>query len=168
VDVRDELRRVGYTIIGSKQAGLPPESEIRKALGPALQPDEQPRKMHAKWTAPWLEVAGIMRYGVQLDYFRNIEGVVIDSHQDRHDGIGIVWALGRDCRGGEFYLAQTERPDSPLVMQHPLATGEVLIFDDQRFWHGVTEVRGGGAWRDVLVINKTKGSAAELAWVTCG
>jgi 2OG-Fe dioxygenase len=162
VDVRDELRRVGYVIITSQQAGLPPEAAVREALEPALKP-QQGGKLHAQWTAPWLEVAGIMRYGVQFDYFRNPAGVVVGAHRDGHDGTGIVWSLARECDGGETYLVADA--GERQVMQHPLVTGEVLIFDDTRFRHGVTEVTGDGAWRDVLVINKAKVAPAVLAVV---
>jgi len=96
-------------------------------------------------------------FGVNL--FRTFTEVVTKPHRD-HERFVILYVLDRVGGGAESYLYRPEdvpedgQPVADPVLLHQLDPGEILIFDDERFWHGATQLiapPGETARRDVVV-----------------
>jgi hypothetical protein len=82
---------------------------------------------------------------MSADYFRYSPGTRSDAHQDKFGDVVVIWVLDRDGDGAESFLTTLGGED---VMRSPLATGDVLIFRDEMFLHGLTAV---GGHRDALI-----------------
>jgi hypothetical protein len=96
-------------------------------------------------------------FGVNL--FRTFTDVVTKPHHD-HEEFVILYVLDRVGDGAESYLYNSSDvtedglPTAGPVFKHQLNPGEIIIFEDQRFKHGATELEappGASARRDVLV-----------------
>jgi hypothetical protein len=83
--------------------------------------------------------ATFLRYG---------PGAEANAHQDKFGDMVVIWVLDRDGDGGQSFLLTPDREDA---LRRTLAVGEMLIFRDEMFLHGVTAMRGEGASRDALV-----------------
>jgi hypothetical protein len=79
------------------------------------------------------------------DYFRYGPGVTIDPHRDGFGEYVVIWCLDRAGDGGVSYLLRDGEP----VVQLALAPGEILVFRDDLFDHGMTEFTG--SYRDALI-----------------
>ncbi len=91
---------------------------------------------------------------LSADYFRYSPGAECPPHQDRFGDLVVIWVLAREGNGGENFLLAGEE-----VFRRELAPGEMVIFRDEMFQHGVTAMRGDGAWRDALIFITLKDGA---------
>lgn len=113
--------------------------------------DLVPRAVLQMIPAAFRRPAGLL----SADYFRYTPGAQSEPHQDRFGDVVVIWVLAREGDGGEnFLLAGGEE-----VFRRELAPGEMVIFRDEMFWHGVTAMRGDGAWRDALIFITLKDGA---------
>lgn len=96
-------------------------------------------------------------FGVNL--FRTFTNVVTKPHRD-HERFVILYVLDRIGGGAESYLYRPQdvpedgEPVAAPVLRRQLDPGQILIFDDERFWHGATPLipsPGETARRDVVV-----------------
>ena len=83
---------------------------------------------------------------MSADYFRYSPGTRSDAHQDKFGDIVVIWVLARNGGGAESFLTTLEGKD---VLRGPIAAGQVLVFRDEMFLHGVTPLASGE--RDVLI-----------------
>ena len=80
-------------------------------------------------------------FGVNL--FRTFTKVVTKPHRD-HERFVILYMLDRVGGGAVSYLYRPEdvpddgEPVAKPVLWHQLNPGQILIFDDERFYHGAT------------------------------
>ncbi len=86
---------------------------------------------------------------VTADYYRYGPGAGSARHRDGFAGYVVIWGLGQDGTGGESFLLREGWP----VLEHSLAAGEVVVFRDELFEHGVQPVTGS---RDVLILITVK------------
>ncbi len=96
--------------------------------------------------------AGLM----SADYFRYSPGAESQPHQDLFGDVVVIWVLGREGGGGENFLLG---PGHEEVFRRTLLPGEMIVFRDELFLHGVTPTTGDGAWRDALVFITLKDGA---------
>jgi hypothetical protein len=82
---------------------------------------------------------------MSADYFRYSPGTGTGSHQDGFGDLIMIWTLDRTGDGGESYLKAL---DGREVLRRALIPGELLIFRDEMFYHGLTPVQGT---RDALI-----------------
>jgi 2OG-Fe dioxygenase len=96
-------------------------------------------------------------FGVNL--FRTFTDVVTTPHRD-HELFVFLYVLDRVGEGAVSYLYRPEdvgdggEPVAEPVLCHQLDPGQILIFDDERFYHGATPLivpPGEAARRDVVV-----------------
>jgi len=94
-------------------------------------------------------------FGVNL--FRTFTDVVSGPHRD-HERFVILYVLDRLGGGAESYLYDTPADGEPLgdpIFWRQLNPGQILIFNDNRFWHGATPLLAPPgqetALRDVVV-----------------
>jgi 2OG-Fe dioxygenase len=96
-------------------------------------------------------------FGVNL--FRTHTDVVSKPHQDEEEFI-ILYVLDREGDGAESYLYKYDKETmgadevGEQVLRKQLNPGDLMIFQDNRFKHGATQLippSGGRAKRDVLV-----------------
>ena len=96
-------------------------------------------------------------FGVNL--FRTHTDVVSKPHQDEEEFI-ILYVLDREGDGAESYLYEYDKEKmgaeevGEQVLRKQLNPGDLMIFQDNRFKHGATQLippSGGRAKRDVLV-----------------
>lgn len=93
-------------------------------------------------------------FGVNL--FRTFTNVVTGPHRD-HERFVILYVLDRIGDGAESYLYNAPDDGGTLtdpVLRHRLDPGQILIFDDERFWHDATPLiapSGETARRDAVV-----------------
>jgi 2OG-Fe dioxygenase len=96
-------------------------------------------------------------FGVNL--FRTFTKVVTKPHHDNEEFV-ILYVLDRTGDGAETYLYDADdvndegEPARKPVLWRQLNPGEIIIFDDERFMHGATDLEapdGEVAMRDVLV-----------------
>jgi hypothetical protein len=93
-------------------------------------------------------------FGVNL--FRTFTNVVTKPHRDNEQYV-ILYMLDRVGGGAESYLYEAPAQGEPLgdpVLWRQLQPGQILIFDDERFLHGATDLvppPGETARRDVVV-----------------
>lgn len=99
---------------------------------------------------PWLKPHGF----ITADYFRYSPGVEVGAHRDGFGDIVIIWILNRKCEGANSFLISA---DGHEMVSAPLNTGEVLIFRDSMFHHGVTRLTSGE--RDALIFITLKDDA---------
>lgn len=99
---------------------------------------------------PWLKPRGF----ITADYFRYSPGVEVHAHRDGFGDIVIIWILNRKCEGANSFLIGVEGHE---MVSTPLGTGEVLIFRDSLFQHGVTMLTSGE--RDALIFITLKDDA---------
>jgi hypothetical protein len=90
-----------------------------------------------------------------INLFRTFTDVVTKPHRDDEEFI-IIYVLDRIGDGAVSYLYQAGGDSVAVqpVFQHQLNPGEILMFDDERFIHDVSELKAredGQAQRDVLV-----------------
>jgi hypothetical protein len=85
---------------------------------------------------------------LSADYFRYFPGAESIPHQDKFGDMVIIWVLDRDGDGGGSFLLGDGGDE---VFHRELMVGEMLIFRDELFRHGVMPMRGDGAFRDALV-----------------
>ena len=90
---------------------------------------------------------------VAVDYFRYKPGIECGPHRDEFGDLIAIWVLGRDGDGGENFLLTGAHED---VFRRALAPGEMLIFRDELFLHGVTPMDGEQAWRDALIFTSLR------------
>jgi hypothetical protein len=83
---------------------------------------------------------------VSADYFRYSSGPGAGAHQDRFGDMVIIYVLARTGTGAESFLTGLGGAD---VFRRVLEPGEVLVFRDELFLHGVTALDGR---RDVLIL----------------
>lgn len=91
---------------------------------------------------------------MSADYFRYGPGVEIAPHQDGHGDYVIIWCLRRRGHGAESFLLR----DGETVLRRALEPGEILVFRDELFEHGMTELTGDGAYRDALIFITLRGT----------
>lgn len=90
-------------------------------------------------------------YGeVTADLFRYSAGAGSPAHRDGFGEYVIIWVLSRTGEGGESFLLQEDR----VVLDQALEPGEVLVFRDELFLHGVKPMLSGT--RDVLIFISVK------------
>lgn len=106
--------------------------------------DLVPRTVLQMVPAPLRRPAGRL----SADLFRYVPGAGSQARQDRSGDMAVIWVLGREGDGGESFLLTPGRED---VFRRSLLPGEMLIFRDEMFLHGVTAMRGDGAFRDALI-----------------
>jgi hypothetical protein len=96
-------------------------------------------------------------FGINL--FRTYTNVVTRPHHDDEEYI-ILYVINRIGGGAESYLydpsdvSKDGRPTGEPVLRRQLNPGGILIFEDERFKHGATELEqppSGTAMRDALV-----------------
>jgi hypothetical protein len=96
-------------------------------------------------------------FGVNL--FRTFTNVVTKVHRD-HEEFVVLYVLERIGGGAEtrLYNPADVSPEGKAiggpVLKHQLNPGDIIIFDDERYWHDASELEsplGGTAQRDVLV-----------------
>jgi 2OG-Fe dioxygenase len=96
-------------------------------------------------------------FGVNL--FRTFTNVVKKPHRDNEEFV-ILYVLDRLGDGAETYLYNADdvnaagEPTKEPVLWRQLNPGEIIIFDDERFKHGATDLKapsGEATMRDVLV-----------------
>jgi 2OG-Fe dioxygenase len=96
-------------------------------------------------------------FGVNL--FRTFSKVVTKPHHDNEKFV-ILYVLDRVGDGAETYLYYPDdvndegEPTGKPVLWRQLNPGEIIIFDDERFMHGATDLEspsGEATMRDVLV-----------------
>jgi hypothetical protein len=92
-------------------------------------------------------------FGVNL--FRTFTDVVTKPHKDDEEFI-IIYVLNRDGDGAEtrLYDAKTEPGCSEPVLTQQLNPGDLIIFEDNLFFHEATPLispPGGTAMRDALI-----------------
>lgn len=83
---------------------------------------------------------------MSADYFRYAPGTGSGAHQDGFGDLVVIWVLERTGTGAESFLTDLDGRD---VVRGPLSPGTLLIFRDEMFLHGVTELRSGH--RDALI-----------------
>lgn len=91
---------------------------------------------------------------LSADYFRYSPGTRSDAHQDRFGDLVFIWVLDRNGDGAESFLIGLDGRD---VMRGPVSAGHLLIFRDEMFLHGVTELTSGH--RDALIFITLKDGA---------
>lgn len=92
---------------------------------------------------------------MSADYFRYTpysDGA--PAHQDKFGDLVVIWVLERTGGGAESFLMTLDGKD---VMRGPVRAGDLLIFRDEMFLHGVTELAGGH--RDALIFITLKDGA---------
>lgn len=89
---------------------------------------------------------------ISLTYFRYDDQVYVGPHQDQFGDIVAIWALARTSGGGANFL---KAHDWSEVLSEELPAGNILLFRDEMFWHGFTQLAPGGS-RDVLVFIRLK------------
>jgi hypothetical protein len=89
------------------------------------------------------QAAGVLT----ADLFHYEAGIESAAHRDGFAAYVVIWVLARRGSGGESFLIR----DSQEVLTCALEPGEVLIFRDELFLHGVRAMREAGASRDVLI-----------------
>jgi hypothetical protein len=93
----------------------------------------------------------VLGYGeVTADLFRYSAGAGSLAHRDGFGEYVVIWVLGRAGEGGESFLLQEDR----TVFDRALEPGEVLVFRDELFLHGVKPMLSGT--RDVLIFISVK------------
>lgn len=89
---------------------------------------------------------------VSADYFRYSPGTEAGPHQDGFGDIVAIWVLGRhEAAGAESFLIDMQGRD---VLRGAVPAGQVLIFQDAHFLHGVTPLKAGT--RDALTFIRLK------------
>jgi hypothetical protein len=83
---------------------------------------------------------------MSADYFRYGPGTGSPAHRDEFGDLVVIWVLGRSGAGAESFLTDLHGRD---VLRGPLDAGSVLVFRDEMFLHGVTELKDGH--RDALI-----------------
>lgn len=96
----------------------------------------------------WMVSDGIAPEGeMHFDAYRTFAGVEVRPHQDTHAEYVFIVVIDRRGPGGVSYLDRVN--NSGNVLGQILEPGDVLVFRDPLFWHGVTAFEGD--YRDVLV-----------------
>ena len=75
-------------------------------------------------------------------------------HQDGFDFVGIHNFRRANVKGGGSYLRDGSK-DGPCILEHDLAEGEILLFNDRRLFHyatPITNVESGIGYRDICVL----------------
>jgi hypothetical protein len=109
-----------------------------------------------------------------INFFRTYTDVVSRPHRDNEEYI-FLYVMHRDGDGARSYLYRADEPSQdawetaprpqpkreeteqelgPLVLDHQLNPGELLVFEDKLFKHGATPLEAppdGKAMRDVVV-----------------
>lgn len=101
-------------------------------------------------------------FGVNL--FRTFTNVVTRPHQDGERFI-YIYIVGKTGYGAETWLCGLD--DDEPVFQDALKPGELLVFEDAWFRHGVTPLvnpEGGKARRDALVCTVNYDHTYSLDW----
>ena len=83
---------------------------------------------------------------MSADLYRYTTGVEAEAHQDKFGDFVFIWVLGRDGDGGANFLTTLDGQD---VYRGVLEAGQILVFEDARFTHGITVLKNGH--RDVLI-----------------
>lgn len=92
---------------------------------------------------------------MSADYFRYQPGAGAEPHRDGFGDLVAIWVLDRAGVGAESFLINGEGRD---VLRGPIGAGQVLIFRDGMFLHGVTPL--GSGHRDALIFIRLKDGAA--------
>jgi hypothetical protein len=94
---------------------------------------------------------------LSADYFRYVPGTRSDAHQDGFGDVVFIWVLARDGTGGDSYLTALHgRRRGRDVFRGVVEPGQLLIFRDDLFLHGLTTMHG---WRDALIFITLKDDA---------
>lgn len=82
------------------------------------------------------------------DYFVYSPGVIVGPHQDKFGRYVMIWCTARseDAEGGVSVLSG----DQGDVLRTWLKPDDILIFDDAKFIHGMTELEAGT--REALIM----------------
>lgn len=83
---------------------------------------------------------------MSADYFHYERGAGSEAHQDKFGDFVAIWVLDREGEGGESFLYGL---DGSEVLYRALQPGEMLVFRDAMFYHGVEAMRGGH--RDAMI-----------------
>jgi hypothetical protein len=88
------------------------------------------------------------RFGrMSVDWYRYSQGTDSPPHRDGFGDFVVIWVLDREGEGGESFL---QHPDGGFALHRVLEPGEVLVFRDELFQHGLTPL-GPGASRDAVI-----------------
>jgi 2OG-Fe dioxygenase len=103
--------------------------------------------------------ASLRRPGGRMsaDYFRYAPGAESRAHQDRFGDMVTIWVLAREGDGGESFLSALDGRGE--VFRRVIMPGELVIFRDELFLHGVTAMSGDDAFRDALIFITLKDGA---------
>jgi hypothetical protein len=85
---------------------------------------------------------------VSLDYFRTRPSFALAPHQDQFGEWVLIYVLAREGDGGVSTLSPVSAPNG-FAVREPLAPGDVLLFKDDLFLHGLTQMNGT---RDALIL----------------
>lgn len=83
---------------------------------------------------------------MSADWFRYAGGTESGAHQDGFGDIVVICVMARSGEGGQSFLTR----DGKDVLRRVLAPGEILIFRDEMFHHGLTRLEPGAS-RDALI-----------------
>jgi hypothetical protein len=87
---------------------------------------------------------------ISADYFRYGHGVDVSAHRDGFGTLVAIWVLSRIGDGGVSFLRTDLHDGHSDVMHTALSAGDLLIFRDEMFYHGVTPLLDGGS-RDAMI-----------------
>lgn len=104
-------------------------------------------------------------FGINL--FRTFTNVVTRAHRDG-EPLVFIYVLGKTGSGAETWLSTVEDP-APDQYTHKsaLQPGDLLVFDDNKFFHSVTPLvdpPDGRAQRDALVCTVNRPDTYALNW----
>ncbi|WP_199430919.1 2OG-Fe dioxygenase family protein [Qaidamihabitans albus] len=146
----DDVRLDEHDTITIENRGERPEpreyGRVRVLADPVFE--QWIRSVLALVPVPWRDRRGT--FGVNL--FRTFTNVVTKPHQDG-ERIIFIYVLDKVGSGAETRLYETAEAAVP-VCRSTLEPGDLLVFEDNRFWHNVTPLEpapDGAARRDALV-----------------
>jgi len=90
---------------------------------------------------------------MSADWFRYAGGTESGAHQDGFGDIVVICVMARSGEGGQSFLTR----DGADVFRRVLEPGEILVFRDEMFRHGLTRLEPGAS-RDALIFIRLKES----------
>lgn len=90
---------------------------------------------------------------MSADWFRYAGGTESGAHQDGFGDIVAICVMARSGEGGQSFLTR----DGTDVLRRVLEPGEILIFRDEMFHHGLTRLEPGAS-RDALIFIRLRES----------
>lgn len=84
---------------------------------------------------------------MSVDWFHYSPGTDSPPHQDGFGDLVVIWVLAREGEGGESFL---QHLTGGFALHRALAPGEILVFRDELFLHGLSPL-APGASRDAVI-----------------